>query len=52
MDRKDVDTASLESINVATAGFLAPHAGATTKFEPLLMSSAAPRRSRPRASTR
>ena len=40
MDRKDVDTASLDSINVATAGFLTPRAGATTKFEPLLMSSA------------
>jgi len=39
MDRKDVDTASLETINVATAGFLAPHAGAATKFQPLLMSS-------------
>jgi ABC-type uncharacterized transport system involved in gliding motility auxiliary subunit len=39
MDRKDVDTASLDSINVATAGFLAPKSGATTKFEPLLMSS-------------
>jgi ABC-type uncharacterized transport system involved in gliding motility auxiliary subunit len=40
MDRKDVDTASLDTINVAMAGFLTPHAGATTKFEPLLMSSA------------
>jgi ABC-type uncharacterized transport system involved in gliding motility auxiliary subunit len=40
MDRKDVDTASLDTINVATAGFLAPHAGAATKFQPLLMSSA------------
>jgi ABC-type uncharacterized transport system involved in gliding motility auxiliary subunit len=40
MDRKDVDTASLETINVAMAGFLTPRAGATTKFEPLLMSSA------------
>ena len=39
MDRKDVDTAALESINVATAGFLAPRPGATTQFEPLLMSS-------------
>jgi ABC-type uncharacterized transport system involved in gliding motility auxiliary subunit len=39
MDRKDVDTAALESINVATAGFLAPRSGATTRFEPLLMSS-------------
>jgi ABC-type uncharacterized transport system involved in gliding motility auxiliary subunit len=40
MDRKDVDTATLETINVAMAGFLIPRAGATTKFEPLLMSSA------------
>jgi ABC-type uncharacterized transport system involved in gliding motility auxiliary subunit len=40
MDRKDVDTASLETINVAMAGFLTPRTGATTKFEPLLMSSA------------
>jgi gliding motility-associatede transport system auxiliary component len=39
MDSKDVDTASLESINVATAGFLSARAGATTKFEPLLLSS-------------
>jgi ABC-type uncharacterized transport system involved in gliding motility auxiliary subunit len=39
MDRKDVDTAALDSINVATAGFLAPRKGATTKFEPLLLSS-------------
>jgi ABC-type uncharacterized transport system involved in gliding motility auxiliary subunit len=39
MDRKDVDTASLEVINVATAGSLAPRKGATTRFQPLLMSS-------------
>jgi ABC-type uncharacterized transport system involved in gliding motility auxiliary subunit len=39
MNSKDVDTASLDSINVATAGFLAPRTGATTKFESLLMSS-------------
>jgi ABC-type uncharacterized transport system involved in gliding motility auxiliary subunit len=39
MNNKDVDTASLDSINVATAGFLAPRSGATTKFESLLMSS-------------
>ena len=39
MDNKDVDTASLDSINVETAGFLAPRPGATTRFEPLLMSS-------------
>ncbi len=44
MDGKDVDTAALDTINVATAGFLAPRPGATTKCEPLLMSatSAAP----------
>jgi ABC-type uncharacterized transport system involved in gliding motility auxiliary subunit len=40
MDKKDVDTASLDSINVATAGYLSPHKDAATKFEPLLMSSA------------
>ncbi len=40
MDKKDPDTAALDSINVATAGFLAPLPGATTRFEPLLMSSA------------
>jgi ABC-type uncharacterized transport system involved in gliding motility auxiliary subunit len=39
MDQKDVVTASLESINLATVGSLAPHAGAKTTFEPLLMSS-------------
>jgi ABC-type uncharacterized transport system involved in gliding motility auxiliary subunit len=39
MNNKDVDTASLDSINVATAGFLTPRTGATTKLEPLLMSS-------------
>ncbi len=39
MDPKDVITATLDSINVATAGFLAPRTGASTKFEPLLMSS-------------
>jgi len=39
LNKKDVDTAALDSINVATAGFLAPRSGATTKFEPLLMSS-------------
>jgi ABC-type uncharacterized transport system involved in gliding motility auxiliary subunit len=39
MDGKDVDTAALDSINVATAGFLAPRPGASTRFEPLLMSS-------------
>lgn len=39
MNPKDVVTATLDSINVATAGFLSPRAGASTKFEPLLMSS-------------
>jgi ABC-type uncharacterized transport system involved in gliding motility auxiliary subunit len=39
MNKTDVDTASLDSINVATAGFLSPRTGATTRFEPLLMSS-------------
>jgi ABC-type uncharacterized transport system involved in gliding motility auxiliary subunit len=39
MDQKDVVTASLESINLATVGSIAPHAGAKTAFEPLLMSS-------------
>jgi len=44
LDAKDVVTGSLESINMATAGFLAPRPGATTTFEPLLQtsSSAAP----------
>jgi ABC-type uncharacterized transport system involved in gliding motility auxiliary subunit len=39
MNNKDVDTASLDSVNVATAGFLTPRSGATTQFETLLMSS-------------
>jgi ABC-type uncharacterized transport system involved in gliding motility auxiliary subunit len=39
MNQKDVVTASLESINLATVGSLAPHAGAKTTFEPLLQSS-------------
>src|SRR5271169_3588240 len=39
MDPKDVMTASLESINLATVGALAARAGAKTTFEPLLMSS-------------
>jgi ABC-type uncharacterized transport system involved in gliding motility auxiliary subunit len=34
-----VVTAGLSSINVATAGFLAPAQGAATKFEPLLTTS-------------
>jgi ABC-type uncharacterized transport system involved in gliding motility auxiliary subunit len=39
MDPKDVVTASLDVINVATAGFLTARPGATTKLEPLLLSS-------------
>jgi ABC-type uncharacterized transport system involved in gliding motility auxiliary subunit len=39
MDKKDVVTASLDKINLATAGWLAPRAGAKTTFEPLLLSS-------------
>jgi len=39
MDPKDVVTASLEVINVATAGFLAARPGAKTTLEPLLQSS-------------
>ncbi|HZE45128.1 MAG TPA: Gldg family protein [Steroidobacteraceae bacterium] len=39
MDPKDVVTASLESINLATVGSLAAHPGAKTTFEPLLLSS-------------
>ena len=40
VDPKDVVTASLESINLATVGSLAARAGAKTTFEPLLLSSA------------
>jgi ABC-type uncharacterized transport system involved in gliding motility auxiliary subunit len=40
MDPKDVVTASLESINLATVGSLAARPGAKTTFEPLLSSSA------------
>ena len=39
MDQKDVVTATLEKLNLATVGSLAAHAGAKTKFEPLLFSS-------------
>ena len=39
MDPKDVVTALLESINMATVGSLSQRAGAKTAFEPLLMSS-------------
>jgi ABC-type uncharacterized transport system involved in gliding motility auxiliary subunit len=39
MNQSDVVTASLEKINLATAGALAAHQGAKTTFEPLLLSS-------------
>ena len=39
MNQKDVVTASLDKINLATAGALAAHPGAKTTFEPLLLSS-------------
>jgi ABC-type uncharacterized transport system involved in gliding motility auxiliary subunit len=39
MDPKDVVTASLESINLATVGSLSARAGAKTTFEPLLLTS-------------
>jgi ABC-type uncharacterized transport system involved in gliding motility auxiliary subunit len=39
MDQKDVITASLDTINLATSGSLAARAGAKTTFEPLLLSS-------------
>jgi ABC-type uncharacterized transport system involved in gliding motility auxiliary subunit len=39
MNQKDVVSASLDKINLATAGFLSPHPGAKTKFEALLLSS-------------
>jgi ABC-type uncharacterized transport system involved in gliding motility auxiliary subunit len=39
MDPKDVVTASLDVINVATAGFLSARPGAKTTLEPLLRSS-------------
>jgi ABC-type uncharacterized transport system involved in gliding motility auxiliary subunit len=39
LDQKDVVTSSLENLNLATVGSLAPHAGAKTTFEPLLFSS-------------
>jgi ABC-type uncharacterized transport system involved in gliding motility auxiliary subunit len=40
MDQKDVVSASLDKLNLATAGFLSARAGAKTTFEPLLLSSA------------
>jgi ABC-type uncharacterized transport system involved in gliding motility auxiliary subunit len=39
MNQKDVLTATLESINLATVGSLSASAGAKTTFEPLLFSS-------------
>jgi ABC-type uncharacterized transport system involved in gliding motility auxiliary subunit len=39
MNQKDVVSASLDKINLATAGALAAHPGAKTTFEPLLQSS-------------
>src|ERR1700675_4715871 len=39
MNQKDVVSASLDKINLATAGALAAHPGAKTTFEPLLLSS-------------
>ncbi len=39
MNQKDVLTATLESINLATVGSLSQRPGATTTFEPLLQSS-------------
>src|ERR1700722_11351833 len=40
MNQKDVITATLDKVNLATVGALAAHAGAKTTFEPLLQSSA------------
>src|ERR1700675_2838813 len=40
MNEKDVVSASLDKINLATVGFLTAHPGAKTTFEPLLLSSA------------
>ena len=39
MDQKDVVSASLDKVNLATAGWLAARPGAKTTFEPLLQSS-------------
>jgi ABC-type uncharacterized transport system involved in gliding motility auxiliary subunit len=39
MNQKDVVSASLDKINLATAGFVAAHPGAKTTFEALLQSS-------------
>jgi ABC-type uncharacterized transport system involved in gliding motility auxiliary subunit len=40
LDQKDVVTASLDVINLATAGYLSARPGAKTTFQPLLLSSA------------
>ena len=40
MNQKDVVSASLDKLNLATAGFLTAHPGAKTTFEALLQSSA------------
>jgi ABC-type uncharacterized transport system involved in gliding motility auxiliary subunit len=40
MNQKDVVSASLDKVNLATAGALAARPGAKTTFEPLLLSSA------------
>src|SRR6202011_3623895 len=39
MNQKDVVSASLDKVNLATVGALAAHPGAKTKFEPLVLSS-------------
>jgi ABC-type uncharacterized transport system involved in gliding motility auxiliary subunit len=39
LDQKDVVSAQLDKINIATAGALAARPGAKTRFEPLLLSS-------------
>jgi ABC-type uncharacterized transport system involved in gliding motility auxiliary subunit len=39
MYQKDVVSANLDKINLATAGYLSAHPGAKTQFEPLLQSS-------------
>jgi ABC-type uncharacterized transport system involved in gliding motility auxiliary subunit len=40
LSRDDVITATLSSLNFASSGFVAPRKGATSKFEPLVRSSA------------
>jgi ABC-type uncharacterized transport system involved in gliding motility auxiliary subunit len=39
LDRKDVVSSGLETINVMTTGVLSPHKGSTTQFTPLIQSS-------------